>query len=274
VDFIQANDQVYMFRGESLIPYFWDGTNAGFIPVPDPGSGDNIHYAVTALYHAGRMWVPNGDDIYSSNILNFNTYDDVHMAWSVNRLQLDAGVFLYPFHENGILAFKKTKIFIMVGVNTPLTGGTDYLSNHVFISAIDDVVGCVARNAIVTVGEDVWFLGYGGIYSINRNEQNKIDRNPVALSLPVNNIIQRINWSAVDVACAAIHDNYVLFAVPVDNSTTNNTVLVYDLLAGGGTGAWCGVWESGLLNPVKFFHYLASQTTEIRHSHNQSAIHF
>jgi len=137
--------------------------------------------------------------------------------------------------------------------------GGEQLSDFIRAVVVDVDVGLVAKRALVTVGEDVWFLGYGGIYSMRRNMQNRLERQAVAVSSPVQPYIDRINWGAVGCAAATVYDNYVIFAVPIDEATVNNAWLVYDLLApasDGSRGAWCGLWESAgpIMGVVDFFH--------------------
>jgi hypothetical protein len=251
VEFVQANDKIYMFRSGDNHPLVWDGAETGFVVVPEPapGTGESIPHGETAVYHAGRMWVPVDDDIFASAALDPSTYDFVGRSWSVNKGEGEFGVVLYPFHEDILLAFKRRRIVALGQINAVvLSGGS--MADYVVQNDVDQTTGLVARHAAVTIGEDVWYLGYGGIYSLSRNAQNKTQLQPVAVSEPIKSYIQRINWPAVSCACATVHDNYVIFAVPVDSSTTNNLLLVYDKLV----QAWVGPWSGYTLNPVRFFH--------------------
>jgi len=251
LDFVQANDEVYLFRGETVgnTELVWRASapDSGFVALEAP-TGDAIKPSASGLYHAGRMWIANGDDVLASDILAFNEYDYTYQSWAPWRLREGAGVFVYPFHEDGILLFKKNSVAVLTGTNRPILTGT-HMSDNVTIEVVDNKTGALARNGIVTVGEDVWFLGYNGIYSLKRNVQNRIERDPVAVSAPIQPYIDRINWETASCSCAAFFKNYVIFAVPVDGSTRNNMLLVYDKLL----EAWSGPWESATLNPVRFF---------------------
>jgi len=247
INFIQAVDKIWMFRGESLTPYVWDGGDDGFVPVDDPITGSAIKNSKTGLYHAGRMWVTNGDDVYASDVLDPTTYDYVYANWSCWKQQDVQGVTLHPFHESGILCFKKNRISLLDGINSAVLTGTNF-TDYVRQLTVDEHSGCIAPNAIVTSGEDVWYLGYGGIYSLLRNQQNKIQIESVSQSSPVSNYIDRINWQYAHKSCAMTHDNYIIFSVPIDGATTPNVCLVYDRLL----SAWAGVWDGALINPTKF----------------------
>lgn len=259
VEFVQANDAVYLFKSGSGAPLYWDGGAGGFVVVPDAAVGDDIPHADNGLFHAGRMWCVMGDDIYASAVLDFTEWDYVTRCWSVDRGGGDGITAMYPFHEDTILVFKAKAVRALGGVNSiiPLAADpaeqTD-LNAYLVCASVDNYTGSVAPRAIVTVGEDVLYLGYGGIYSLQRNQQNKYERRATPISAVIQPYIDRITWSAVGVACAVEHDNYVLFAVPIDGSARNNCLLVLDRIANGGAGAWCGVWRSTALNPLRFFH--------------------
>lgn len=247
VNFVQAQDVIYMFRGEDLTPMYWDGSDTGFLPVTAPLSGDTMQNSVNGLYHAGRLWVTNGDDVYASNVLEPTAFDNTWQSFSIWKEQDEVGVTLWPFHESGILCFKKKRVALLTGINAAVLTGT-HLSDYVMIQSVDEHSGCIAPNTLVTVGEDVWYLGYNGIYSLARNMQSKIQIQSISVSSPVQNYIDRINWNAADTSCATMHDNYVLFAVPIDGSTVPNVLLVYDRLL----EVWAGVWDGALVNPLKF----------------------
>ena len=252
VEFVQGDDLVLMFRSGG-VPKWWDGTATdGFDDMPAAGVGDDIPWADNGLYHQGRMWMTIDDEVYASLVLDFTEYDLTERYWSVQRGQGKPGVILYPFNEDTLLAFKDDRVMGFSGVNAIIEAGAD-LSSYVTQQVVNVKTGAIARHGIVTMGEDVWYLGYGGIWSLHRNQQAKIEMDPVAVSVPMQPYIDRINWAAASGACAAVHDNYMLFAVPVDGSTTNNLVLVYDRIARQGQGAWVGVWKGETLNPVRFF---------------------
>lgn len=254
VDFVQANDAIYLFTDEDTAPLVWDGADVGFVAVAAPGAGDPIQNASTAIFHAGRMWMFRDQyDVFCSDLLDMTKWDYTNRSWSIEYGDGDPLVALYPFHEDSILVFKQRSVHLLSGVNAIIQQGTQ-LSDYVSRRTIDTLSGALSRNAIVTIGEDVWYLGFGGIWSFFRNQQNKIERQPVAVSMLIQPYIDRINWTYASRACATVHDNYVLFAVPLDGSTKNNAVLVYDRNAAGGNGAWLGVWDSVPLQPVRFMH--------------------
>jgi hypothetical protein len=249
--FEQATDEVYMFRSGGAAPLVWDGGDAGFVLVADAAVGDDIPHADNGVYHQGRMWVTVEDEAQASASLDFTEWDIVKRLWSVEKGGAKAGVILFPFNEDIMLAFKKDRVQALRRINSVIAAGTD-LSDYVTQQTVVPKGGCEARNAIVRLGENVWYLDriQRGIFSLQRNAESKMERDPVAVSAPMQPEIDRINWPAATGACAGVHDNYVIFAVPVDGSTTNNMLLVWDQLL----NQWIGTWESPTLNPIKFWH--------------------
>lgn len=246
--FVQANQVVMMFRGEGNAVLQWDGGSDGFIQVPDPAEGDRIPTAASGTYIGGRLWIPaNRDELYASDVLDFTAYDYAYQLFSVNGGDGDEIVKILPWKDDGAIVFKKRSTYYVGGVNSYVMPGT-HLSDYVRIGAIDNDHGLVAKQAVVTYGEQVAYLGYGGIYNLQRNQYGKAEGVDVPLSAPIKPLIDRINWNAVSIACAAAHDNYLLFAVPIDGSTVNNTVLVYDTLL----KTWVSEWQSEMLKPVQF----------------------
>ena len=260
ITFTQAGDKVYMHRGESLAPQVWDGTSTGFTAVTKTGTSEMPNASASIYHQGGRMWLyRNRDDVFFSDILDVPSWDTGNRLFSILAGNGDELTNLLPFKDNTILNFKKKSVGALQNINASvndLSGTT--LQDVVSYVTVDDEVGCVAPGAAVQVGENVWFFGYNGIYSLRRNAENNIERQAVAISDPIQSLIDRVNPAAVSKIRAVAYNNYVLFAVPLDGSTINNTLLVYDLLApSGGFGAWAGYWQSEgkILSVVEFLEF-------------------
>ena len=100
----------------------------------------------------------------------------------------------------------------------------------------------MGNNALVTFNNVCWMIDNKGII-IEYNGSNIR-----CVSDPVEPFFQMMNLAASLDTCCAIHNkqyNEVWFAFPSGNSTTNNTVLVYDYLANAWT-TYAGINPSGL----------------------------
>jgi hypothetical protein len=85
----------------------------------------------------------------------------------------------------------------------------------------------------------MFFLSQDGVRTLQQviASDNQHDL-ALPLSYPVQDIIRRINWTYAGSAAATFWNNQYLLAVPVDGSTTNNFILVYNTI----TSAWNGYW--------------------------------
>jgi hypothetical protein len=251
-----ANDgtqYLVMLRGEDENPMYWDGADTGFVAFTSPGTTNRIPKSQHGCYAYGRLWlVRDRDDVYASDSLDFDTYNFTDQLFGVNPRDGDELVRLLPFHDNYIICFKERAIYVLNGVNEPIAAG-GALSDNVSLTTVSRDVGLVSRNAVVVHGEQVTFLSYKGITSLARTKENTLVGRDQVLSAPIQPIIDRINWDAASVACAGSHNDYLLFAVPLDGATVNSHVIVYDLQANGGRGAFVGLWQSELMNPIQFF---------------------
>ena len=255
IEMVQANQYIIMLRGDDNAPLWWDGGVDGFVEIPDTvvSNKDSIIPSGSGEYIDGRLWLTNErDDIYASDVLGFTEWDYTNQTFGVNRGDGDQITRLVTFHEDALLVFKYRKVYVVRNFNTSVLQGTK-LSDYVTIQEVDSKFGLIAPQAVAVYGEQVAFLSYRGICTIARNQQNRLEGREIPLSADIQPLIDRINWPYSSVACAAFHDNYLFFAVPFDGATHNNVVLVYDLLARQGQGAWLPIWRSELLRPVKFF---------------------
>jgi hypothetical protein len=118
--------------------------------------------------------------------------------------------------------------------------------------AIDPVAfgnGCVGRRAWVAYGNDLLFMSQDGVRSLRRM-QAAADQWELSapISMPVQPYIDRINWSVSHLIRAVKYNEFALFAVPLDNSETNNAVLVWN----GRLNRWLGVWTGDEWTPSEF----------------------
>lgn len=253
VEFCQAQNKVFLLRGSELTPMMWDGESAqGFIGVGEHVAPDDEDMPMLdgAVYFLGRLWGWRGtaSEVWASAVLEFTDWNSVSRTLEITPGDGDEIVALVPFHQDTLLVFKTKSVHALGGVNAVIEANTN-LADYCFVRPVDLQTGALGRHAWVVVGEDVWYLGYGGIYSLSRNQENNLERQPVAQSVPVQTWIERINWRAAGTSCATMHDNYVIFAVPVDGAETPNCLLVYDALM----RAWCGAWRGPTLRPLRFF---------------------
>jgi preprotein translocase subunit YajC len=168
------------------------------------------------------------DELIFSDILDAETYDQL-----VNDFRVTAGISDYiqtvhPFTDDAAIAFNRHSLHLITGLSDSLA--------DVAIKEITRENGLVARKSVVTIGNSVFFLSDNGIYSAEFGDLYNLRGAKVPLSDAIDPIIKRINSAYAYKAVAAFHDNRYYLAIPLDASTTNNAIIVYNVLNGG--------WES------------------------------
>jgi hypothetical protein len=194
------------------------------------------------VYHQRRLWVPyeyepasssytarnRKDEIIGSDILDSNTYDHITNQYRITAGISDYVVALEPFAEDNLLVFNRNSIHLVKGVSGALTDTSVWL--------ITKETGCVARRSIQQVANQIIFLSDNGVYSANFGDLYNLRGAGLPLSEPIKASISRINSAYVSGCVSAYFNNRYYLAVPIDGSTYNNAILIYNFLNQG--------WES------------------------------
>ncbi len=199
-----------------------------------------------AIYHQRRLWMPflyttsgtSGsptitsrgitDEIIASDILDQDTYDQIYGNYRIASGGADRVVAIQPFSEDNLVVFNRNTIHLIRGV----TGALE----ETVVQEITREVGCLARKSVVQVGSQIFFLSDNGIYAIKFEDLYNLRGASIPLSESIDPIIKRINKDYSSNAVAIYHDNRYYISVPLDGSTVNNAILVYNFLNNG--------WES------------------------------
>ena len=208
------------------------------------GSGATATASVSALSPAGLRLIRNftnrlfavgtgvnRNTVYASDILNAEIWK------STNSIVVggDDGediISIQPFFDFELLVFKPNKIYLVTADPTATT------ASGWTVRLINDKIGCQAAASAIFTNKDVFFLSNDGIRSVVRSAADDFYAVGPTLTEPVKNIIARINRSYIGDANGAFHNNRYYLALPLDNSTTCNYVLVYNTLFGSFEGLW------------------------------------
>ena len=203
----------------------------GFVHSPAPA---------WAAYHQRRLIVPyrytstgtSGsevitdrsvyDEILISDILDADTYDQLQ-----NQLKVTAGISDYlqsvhPFTDDNAVVFNRNSIHLLDGLSGSLT--------DVSLKEITREAGLVAQKSVVTIGNKIFFLSDNGVYATQFGDLYNLRGAGLPLSDPIDPLIKRINSDYAQNSVAIYHDNRYFLAVPLDSATTNNAILVFNLL--------------------------------------------
>ena len=208
------------------------------------GSGATATASVSALAPAGLRLIrnftnrlfavgtgANRNTLYASDIL------DAEIWKTTNSIVVggDDGediIAIQPFFDFELLVFKPNKIYLVTADPTATT------ASGWTVRLINDKIGCQAAGSAIFTNKDVFFLSNDGIRSVVRSAADDFYAVGPTLTEPVKNIIARINRSYIGDANGAFHNNRYYLALPLDNSTTCNYVLVYNTLFGSFEGLW------------------------------------
>jgi hypothetical protein len=208
------------------------------------GSGATATASVSALSPTGLRLIrnftnrlfavgtgANRNTLYASDIL------DAEIWKTTNSIVVggDDGediIATQPFFDYELLVFKPNKIYLVTADPTATT------ASGWTVRLINDKIGCQAAGSAIFTNKDVFFLSNDGIRSVVRSAADDFYAVGPTLTEPVKNIIARINRSYIGDANGAFHNNRYYLALPLDNSTTCNYVLVYNTLFGSFEGLW------------------------------------
>ena len=241
---VQANNEVYIFRGADETPLYWDGNwNGTFALVPNttlPASFLSIPNSNQATFYQNRLWVIDGkDEVAASDVLEFTDYDPLANELHINTGGSDYLVATFPFGQNSLIAFKNKSILLIQNVqgalSDPITG--------VPIATVTEItrqVGLVGINGVTSIGPDLAYVSNQNINLLTlTSTNNSLQHKTLPLSTRIRSIMSRVNWKVGYKISIGYWSNKLYVALPLDNSLVCNAVVVYNFT----TENWFGEWS-------------------------------
>jgi hypothetical protein len=224
----QFLNTVFMFRGRGAgVSYKWDmGLTSDFAPVSSsPLSGTLIPMPEGmdwGVHFVNRLWLPyQTDELIGSDIGDPYSYDTVYTQLKIMQGAADYLVGVHPFQDLQLLVMYRRSIHLL------------QLASDLTLSEAKEItreVGCAARKTIQTCGDAVLWLSDNGVQALQISDFIKLKGTPATVSMDIDDVIQRINWTRAQHATAKYYNNRYFLAVPLDDSQYNNAVLVYNFL--------------------------------------------
>ena len=256
----QGNGYVYICRGFSKTTLRWDGATT--IVVPGVGVHQNYPNSRHAIYYGNRHIVQtDGNTFKVSHYLADNGWSALDM-FSINDGGNDRLISITPWTLNEFVVFMRNSIFYAnVGVGA-YNAGDQAQESDSYVKSLATDIGCIAKKSVVQAGGGIFFLSDNGVYvanpassgpggtSASTPEGMRLLTLSEPLSSPISDVIERINYNYVDKAVAAYFENRYYLAVPLDSSTVNNAVLVYNFV----NKAWESVDTYTAGFDIKAFH--------------------
>ena len=256
----QGNGYVYICRGFLKSVLRWDGATT--IVVPAAGVHHNYPASRHAIYYGNRHIVQtDGNTFKVSHYLKDDTWTALDM-FSINDGGNDRLIAMTPWTLNEFVVFMRNSIFyVNVGVGAYNSGNTVTESDS-YVKSLATDIGCIAKKSVIQAGGGIFFLSDNGVYVANPASVGSAGTNASTpegmrlitlaepLSSPISDVIERINYNYVSGAVAAYFENRYYLAVPLDSSTVNNAVLVYNFI----NKAWESVDTYTTGFDIKAFH--------------------
>lgn len=234
---VQANNYVYIFRGDNATPLYWNGDwNTSFAVVPPtslPATYNSVPNSNQATYYQNRLWVRSGkDSVAASDVLAFTDYDPLANEFNLNTGNSDYVVATFPFAQNSLICFKNKSIELMQNVEGSLSDVT--------VTEITRQVGLVGINAVTSVGPDLAYVSYGNINLLTlTTTNNSLQHKTLPLSARIRRIMNRVNWNVGYKISIGYWNNKIYVSLPLDNSLFCNAVVVYNFI----NESWYGEWN-------------------------------
>ena len=161
------------------------------------------------------------DEAIFSDILDSNTYDPIYNQFRFNAGKSDRIMGFHSFSEDTLIVFNRNSIHMVEGTEIIKEASSKLLTEE---------VGLIAKNSIEQVGNQIIFLSDNGVYAIGFIEDYKLRGLEIPLSESIQKTINRINKANAYKAQSAYFDNRYYLALPLDSSTRNNAIIVYNFL--------------------------------------------
>jgi len=243
VEFAQLIDKVYM-TDNSVNVHSYDGST-----VTDEGtSSSDPPKCKFIATHTNRLFAANtenfNDEVAASDLLDGGTWAS-SFQFRVGGGEGDPITGIVSWYNFNLLVFKTRSIHV---VSTDPAQST---AANWQVHRIDNTVGCVAHRTIAQAGPDVFFLARDGIRTVRTILAGAQSSVSEPISIPISDIIGRINWNFAGKSCATFWDNKYMLSVPLDSSTNNNYTIIYNTVSRSWSGYWVG-WTPNVFGVSSF----------------------
>ena len=239
--------------GSDNFVHYWNGTTWTALAAAvntDPPSNPTF-----MAWHTRRLVLVKGDEIYFSQFLDGTVFD--RAKWSLSPAGVATSPHMGPVGGDGIpitgvaswtdfnlIVMKRQGIFVINCDPALQLASTNNDISGFQVKPIHPTIGCLAPLTAVQVGNDLYVLTTSGVRSMARTLAGTESQTDIGdpLSYPIQDIIDRINPSAIATATATFWNNRYILALPLDGATQPNYVSVYNVL----TNSWHGTWAGWL----------------------------
>lgn len=227
----QLVNKLYIADGSGHL-FQWDGTtltDLGTGGGTQPPLGRILCQHTQRLFMAGIAAEP--DAVYCSDFLTGSTWNIASQAFRVGAGDGDPITGLCAWDKFTLLVFKQRSIWaVNADPQFPVSAWS--------IERISGSIGCVGERTITPALQDIYFLSHSGVRSIRRILAGETSATSEAISSPIQDRFDEINWNAADMSAAVFFRDRWMLSVPIGTSSRPDTMFVLDARR----GVWAGVW--------------------------------
>lgn len=229
----QASGNLYILRGLSKIPIIWTGNSTTTLAAQTPS--DHMPNGIQGIYINNRGIIQSSSDEISVSHYLSQTHFELMDVFKINDGSNESIVAIAPWVLNEFVVFMRNRMYYAsVGAGAYNAGDLPIAADS-YVKVLATDIGCVARNSIAQAAGGMMFLSDGGVYilqpqSATTPEGMRAGVMGEPVSAPIDDIIQRINQTAVSKSAGIYFNNRYYLAIPVDGSSTNNIVVIFNFV--------------------------------------------
>ena len=231
----QAGTWIYIMLGSYSHPIKFNYSTGVIDFVNITGANKMPEDAMQGLYLSNRAIVQSSkDEIAVSYYLDVETYASLDV-FKINDGSDDCIVAIAPWVLNEFVIFMRNRIYYASFGAGAFSAGDAPLPADSYVKVMATDIGCIARGSVAQAAGGMIFLSDGGVYMMTPQaattpEGMRMGVMGEPLSAPIDDIIQRINQEHVSKAVGKYFNNRYYLAIPIDGSTVNNAVIIYNFI--------------------------------------------
>lgn len=162
---------------------------------------------------------PVYDHVLLSDILDYANMDPIGGDFKINAGEGDHVHTILPYAYDTLIIFMHRSIHMLSNFSLDFS--------LAILEVLTSYMGCGSIRSPIQVGQEVYFMVERlGVFRLTEILERRLMARPLPISDDIQPVIDRINWPYQNKIVSAAEDNYLFFAVPLDQSTVANVILV------------------------------------------------
>jgi hypothetical protein len=237
-NFIQALDKCFILNGTDHV----FSIDSAFTVTDENDTNADFPLSTVAewtpnnkMFASGSLTQSTKDYVWFSNAIDPQTWDRATNVFKVRSGDGGKVTWLKAFKEFELIIYKNDSIHVLnMDGATPLTDWD--------LKPLSVAVGCSAGRTVQDIGNDHIFLANDGVRLLSRTTFDKLRVG--VISDPIRDIIDGINWDAIDTANAWFENGLYILNIPTGTSTVPDRTVIWDSIAAQRNGDPNSAWTT------------------------------